>query len=106
MIAKIAILFAVVAVAYGGVVGVANLPASTALLADRVIAQPAITYAAQPIVQHVAAAPAITYASQPVVQYAAQPAITYAAAPTVIQHAAKVVQTYEPVEQHGYKIVY
>ncbi|CAL8137171.1 unnamed protein product [Orchesella dallaii] len=103
MIAKIAVLFAVVAVAYGGVVGVANLPASTALLADRVhVAAPAITYAAQPIVQHAA----VSYAAQPIIQTIAQPAVTYAAAPVQVQTAAKVIQTYEPVEQHGYKIVY
>ena len=53
-----------------------------------------------------AAAPAVTYAHAPVA-YAAAPAVTYAApAPVAYTTGQKVEATYEPVEQHGYQIVY
>jgi len=103
MIAKIAIFLAVVAVAYGGVAGVvsvAHSPASTIPLARHVAVAPVVTYAAGPAVVHshhaIAHHAPIAYAAAPV----AVPApIAYATAP-------RVVHTYEPVEQHGYKIAY
>lgn len=58
-----------------------------------------------------AAAPAFTYGAAPVAYTAAAPAvaapIAYAApGPITYQTGAKVVAKYEPVEQHGYSIVY
>lgn len=56
----------------------------------------------------VAAAPAVTYAAAPApVAYTAAAPVAYAApGPITYQTGAKVVNKYEPVEQHGYHIVY
>jgi len=95
MIAKIAVLFAVIAVASAGVL--VQTPAATAPLATQVL-----TYAAAPaygIHHHQIAPVGLVHAPAPVAVHAVP-------APYTIATGARVVQTYEPVEQHGYKIAY